>query len=346
MTEEIIKRFLNNQCTDSEVDEIIRWSHEEAFKEESLKWGFSAWSSYQDDESSLDDEKLSLLFDKIQEKIAFETERQEKLKQRKSLLITWATRVASILLLPLIIYLFFTQSEAGKMKSELAQIKSLSTDTLEVIVPTGSRSVVQLSDGSLVHLNYGSRLKYPQIFAGDVREVMSAGEGYFEVAHNPKKPFIVKTSRLDIKALGTEFNVMAYPDRDIVETTLVNGKVVLENIGTMVPGQHVEYNAITNNISSSKGNIEKYVAWKEGKLIFDEASIIEVADKLSRKFNVHIEVKNDIKNFTYTVTFDDEPLLQILDLMAIATPVRYKLQPREKLPDGSYSKQEITFERK
>ena len=114
----------------------------------------------------------------------------------------------------------------------------------------------------------------------------------------------------------------------------------------MTPGQHVEYNAKTKDVSSSKGNVEKYIAWKEGKLIFDDTSITAVTEKLGRKFNVFIEVKDDIKNFTYTVTFGDEPLLQILDLMTIATPVRYKMQPREKLPNGFFSKQKITLERK
>lgn len=346
MTEEKLIKFLNNQCTDEEIDEIISWSQEDAFNEESMKWGLSAWNSYQVEDDLMDDKKFTLLFDRIQERIALESEKQNRNKQRKLSLITWLTRVAAILLLPLLIFMFYTLSETANIKTELSQLTTIPVDTMEVIVPLGSRTVVQLSDGSVVHLNYGSTLRYPQTFIGNTREVLLIGEGYFEVSHNPQKPFIVKTSKLNVKALGTEFNVMAYSDSDEIETTLVNGKVELETLGVMEPGQHVNYNSKTKEVSSSKGSTEKYTAWKEGKLIFDEASILEVAEKLSRKFNVLIDVKDDMKKYSYTVTFDDEPLFQILDLMTIATPVRYKLQPREKLPDGSYSKQKITFERK
>jgi ferric-dicitrate binding protein FerR (iron transport regulator) len=235
------------------------------------------------------------------------------------------------------------------------QYANLSVDSIEVIAPVGSRTVVQLSDGSTVHLNYGSKLKYPQNFIGETRVVNLIGEGYFEVAHNPDKPFIVNTTRLNVKALGTVFNVLAYPDEGNIETTLVEGKVVLEqsengfktkSIGAMEPGQHVNYNLNTGVVSSTKGSVEKYIAWKNGKMVFEDTPITRIAERLSRMFNVDIEVADDIKDYIYTVTFVDEPLFQILDLMTIATPVSYKALPRKKLPDGTFTKQKIIIERK
>jgi ferric-dicitrate binding protein FerR (iron transport regulator) len=100
------------------------------------------------------------------------------------------------------------------------------------------------------------------------------------------------------------------------------------------------------NIKSTKGDVEKYIAWKDGKMVFDETPITEVAQQLKRKYNVDIEVENDIEDYTYSVTFMDEPLMQIIELMTIATPVTYKVLPREKLPDGTFSKQKITIKRK
>jgi transmembrane sensor len=88
--------------------------------------------------------------------------------------------------------------------------------------------VVQLSDGTDVNLNYGSKIKYPRNFTGSTREIMLTGEGYFNVVHNPDQPFIVKTGKLNIIALGTEFNVQSYPDSPVISTTLVNGKVAIE----------------------------------------------------------------------------------------------------------------------
>ena len=154
------------------------------------------------------------------------------------------------------------------------QYANLSVDSIEVIAPIGSRTVVQLSDGSEVHLNYGSKIKYPQVFSGDTREVILSGEGYFQVAHNPDKPFIVNTGKLNVKALGTVFNVLAYPGEDNIETTLIEGKVVLEQtengfktktIGAMEPGQHVNYNLKTGNSFQHKRKCDEVHCLERGQ---------------------------------------------------------------------------------
>ncbi len=352
MTENLIRKFVNNSCTHSELSEIIRWVNNEAFTEEGRYCILKDWKSFQISNELTDDEKFSLIFDKIQSKINIIRNKQESRANNKALFITWITRAAAILLLPVLTYLIFTISERKTGSTEYA---NLAVDSLEIIAPIGSRTVVQLSDGSKVHLNYGSRIKYPQIFYGEKRELLLTGEAYFEVVHDPKKPFIVNTGKLNIKALGTAFNVNAYPDNDKIETTLVEGKLVLEHydlssnikkVATIEPGQHVSYDLITVTFSGKSENIAKYIAWKDGKLVFDEAPINQVTERLSRMFNVNIEVADDIKDYTYTVIFVDEPLFQILDLMTIATPVRYRSIPRVKLPDGRYSKQTIILEKR
>uniref|UniRef100_UPI00321681B9 FecR family protein n=1 Tax=uncultured Draconibacterium sp. TaxID=1573823 RepID=UPI00321681B9 len=354
MTKETIIKFLNNRCTEAELEEIIQWAKTEAFTKESLDLGYNDRKSFRVEEDSEEDEKFRSLFDKIQHKIDTKITEDRIIDERKtklSIFTSWMTRAAAILLIPVLAFLFYTLSEK---KLYYEKYTAAAVDSLEIIAPVGSRTVVQLSDGSQVHLNYGSKIKYPQFFSGNKREIILEGEGFFDVVRNPDKPFIVKTPILNVKALGTSFNVLAYRDKDVVETTLVSGKVVLEQnakngtiktIGALVPGQHVDYNIETGAILSTKGNIAKYIAWKEGKLIFEDASIIQVAERLSRMFNVDIEVSDDIKDFIYTVTFLDEPLFQILDLMTIATPVSYKALPREKLQDGTFSKQKIVITR-
>jgi ferric-dicitrate binding protein FerR (iron transport regulator) len=263
----------------------------------------------------------------------------------------WLSRAAAILFIPLlgvVFYLLFNNT------IQMKEFADLTVDSLEVIAPIGSRTVVQLSDGTEIHLNYGSKIKYPRNFIGDTRGITLSGEGYFNVAHNPEKPFVVKTGILDVKALGTEFNVHAYPGDEAISTTLVKGKVVIEKtdadqitmVGAMVPGQHVEYDIKSGKITSAKGATEKYTAWREGRMIFDNTPILEVARELSRKFNVDIVVAPEIYDLTYTVTFADDPLYLILDLMTETTPVSYKRFPREKLADGSFSKQKIRIEKR
>src|SRR5680860_577249 len=355
MTKDTIIKFLNNRCTAAELDEVVRWANTEALNKKSKNQAFDEWKSFQVEDNPGDDEKFSNLFDKIQSKIDTDSQKQKNTESKistLSIVATWLTRAAAILLIPVLAFLFYTLSEK---KLDALQYANLSVDSIEVIAPIGSRTVVHLSDGSEVHLNYGSKIKYPQVFSGDTREVILSGEGYFEVAHNPDKPFIVKTGRLNVKALGTVFNVLAYPNEENIETTLVEGKVVLgqtengseiKSIGTMEPGQHVNYNLKTGVVSCTKGSVEKYIAWKDGKMVFEDTPITRIAERLSRMFIVDIEVADDIKDYIYTVTFVDEPLFQILDLMTIATPVSYKTLPRKKLPDGTFTKQKIIIEKK
>lgn len=355
MKKELLIKYLNNKCTDTELGEVLRWIKADALNEDGKNWIFEDWNSCQETENLEEDEKFTTIFDKIQEKIDNNTQGNSKVAN-KTLTLTfatqWITRAAAVLLIPVLTFLFYTLSER---KIESDKFARLAVDSLEVIAPMGSRTVVQLSDGSVVHLNYGSRIKYPQFFSGDTRKVVLTGEALFKVAHNPNKPFIVKAGNLNIKAVGTTFNVLAYPDDDVIETTLVNGKVILEQInlnersktiGTMIPGQHIEYNAISGAISSTKGKVEKYISWTDGKLIFEDSPILQVAERLSQMFNVDFEINDEIKDYIYTVSLEDESLTQVLDLMTIATPVAYKILPRKKLQDGTFSKQLIMIEKR
>lgn len=355
MKKELLIKFLNNKCTEAELREVHRWVNTDELNEEGKKWIFEDWNSYKETGNMEDNENFTAIFDKIQKRIDINNPKDNAKSSKTlelSVVTNWIARVAAVLLIPVLTFLFYTLSEK---KIETDKYANLALDSLEVIAPMGSRTVVHLSDGSEVHLNYGSKIKYPQFFLGHTREVALSGEGFFKVAHNPEKPFIVKAGNLNIKALGTTFNVLAYAGDDIIETTLVNGKVVLDKveqngeskaIGTMTPGQHVNYSILTAAISSTEGNIEKYISWTDGKLIFDDATMMAVTERLSRMFNVDFEVQDEIKDYIYTVTFTDEHLLQILDLMTIATPVVYKTLPRKKLPDGTFSKQKILIEKR
>jgi len=347
MTIELLKKYLNNRCNEKEVEEVIQWMKKQSFSNESKLFGETDWQEYQEEDSIVAEDKLDSLLDKIHHKIHLETHTQIPAKKIK--LVSWLSKAAAVLLIPALAFLFFTLTENRQLNDQLALT---AVDSIEVIAPVGSRTVVQLSDGSTVHLNYGSRIKYPQNFIGETREVNLIGEGYFEVAHNPENPFIVKTGEINIKALGTTFNVDAYPETNKIAITLVKGKVVLEkilkngeldNLGALVPGQYASFDTSSGKIVSSQGNIEKYIAWIDGKLVFDNEPICSIANTLSRMFNAEFEISDDIKDYTYTVTFVDEPLSQILDLMSIATRVNYKMLPRTKNPDGTFSKQKIVL---
>ena len=353
MNKEIFVKYLNNKCSDQEFEELAKWIKQNVQHKEGRNWSFDQWKSFDPELQEKDEKKYRALLDKIHHEINLKQREKEGSKLiTLSNIAKWLSRAAAILFIPLLGVVFYLLINNNIQADKYAD---LTVDSLEVISPTGSRTVLQLSDGTEIHLNYVSKIKYPRTFTGNTREITLVGEGYFDVAHNPDKPFIVKTEKLNVKALGTEFNVQAYPEDDVVSTTLVEGKVVIdkilpgekiEQIGVMVPGQHVTYNLNTDEIVSSKVSTEKYTSWKEGRMIFDNTPITEVARELSRKFNVDIEVEDNIKDLTYTVTFIDDPLYLILDLMTQTTPVTYKMFPREKLADGTFSKQKIRIEKR
>ncbi len=348
MTKELLERYLNDRCTPHEVEEVVRWLTQQAFSIENKRLIKTDWQQFKERNSLVRPETLDNLLDKIHHKINIENHRNAR---RGSRLAAWMSKAAAVILIPVLAFLFYTISENQKLNS---QITSVSVDSLEVVAPTGSRTVVELSDGTTVHLNYGSRIKYPHNFIGKTRNVVLSGEACFEVTHNPDKPFVVKTGHLDIKALGTVFNVNAYPENGDIATTLIKGKVLMEGtnnngdtkiIKKLLPGMHVKYEKKTGKTKASmEKEAEKYIAWKDGKLVFDNEPIDQLAQRLSRMFNVEIQLDDEVVKYRYTVTFVDEPLFQILELLSVATPISFRALPRTKNPDGTFSKQRILIE--
>lgn len=350
MTKELLIKFLNNQCTKDELKEVVSWIKSDSLNQRSIDWGVQEWKNFEIKDNIPSDNEFSALLDKVHHKINISKKKNSKTKIAQ--IVTWVTKAAAVLLLPVLAFLFYTLSEKS---SGTVSTAKLSIDSLEIAAPIGSQTAIQLSDGSEVFLNHGSKLQYPYRFTGNTREVVLVGEGYFNIAHNPERPFIVKTKNLNVKAIGTSFNVLAYPGESIVSTTLVEGKISVERVaadnkiislGSMVPGQHVDLDIETGKISSYRGDIEKYISWKDGKLIFEDESIVNIARRLSRWYNVEIEFADEIaKEYTYTATFTEETLFQILDLLALATPIDYKKVPRERLDDGTFRKQKIIIKK-
>ncbi|MFV0593927.1 MAG: FecR family protein [Draconibacterium sp.] len=353
MNKAILRKYLNGACSSEEFEEFAKWVNEASLSDKTEKMVLEDWNNFESGKSIATKNKYKHLLDRIHHEINLKEYRIEKDTTTPLMNITkWFGRVAAILFLPLVTVVLYMLSH-NNIQSELTA--EAAVDTIEVVAPIGSRTVVQLQEGTKIHLNYGSKIKYPREFIGKTREIKLIGEGYFDVSYNPEKPFIVDAGNLHIKVLGTSFNVHAYPDDNIIATTLVNGKVSLEEvkpdgklkiIGSMIPDQHVSFHIDSRETSSSVGNINKYIAWKDGKLVFDNEPITNVAMKLSRMFDVDILVAEDAKDLTYTVTLADESLIFILDLMKEITPIKYTVFKRKKLSGGTYSKQQIKIERR
>ncbi|MFR5658672.1 MAG: FecR family protein, partial [Butyricimonas faecihominis] len=164
-----------------------------------------------------------------------------------------------------------------------------------VVVPKGGEFKLTLSDGTKVWLNSFSELRYPVNFTGKKREVILAGEAYFDVVGDPEHPFVVKVNDLDISVLGTQFNVNAYT-AGIVKTVLVEGRVNLRGrMGEidLHPRQMGEYRETDGNLHMTDVDVLPHVAWKDGNFIFRSESLEDIMDKLSIWYNLDVFYTND-----------------------------------------------------
>lgn len=166
---------------------------------------------------------------------------------------------------------------------------SLVPDSNSLTVPRGGIFQTVLSDGTKVWLNSASSIKYPVAFAGHERRVVLTGEAYFEVAKNKKMPFRVAVNGMDVQVLGTHFNVMGYPDDKEVKTTLLEGSVKLHSsngAACLVPGQQGVFNK--SGFAVEPVNTDDVVAWKDGFFVFDNESVENIMQKISRWYNVEV----------------------------------------------------------
>lgn len=209
--------------------------------------------------------------------------------------------------------------------------KKLNSQIVEMVNPMGMRSSVILSDGTKVILNAGTTLSYPTVFVSGQREVKLNGEAFFEVSHDKEHPFIVRAENVNVKVLGTKFNVKAYDDEDNIEVTLTEGRVGVgldfNNLIQMTPGQQVEFNKSAKRFIKKEVNLNNYTAWINGKFYFTNRPLEKIAKQLERNFNVHIDILDkSLEQAAFTGDFvHGENLEQILRVMTTNRHIGYKI---------------------
>jgi transmembrane sensor len=166
----------------------------------------------------------------------------------------------------------------------------------QLVIPYGNQSKLILSDNTVVWLNAGSRLVYPTFFNGKTREVLLFGEAFFEVSKNAEKPFIVKTSDIEIKVLGTQFNVSAYAEDKVIQTVLKEGSVAIrQNNSTffdseivLKPNQLASFAKSSNETKLYDVDASYYTLWTKGLLSFDDVDFNRILKKVERFYNISV----------------------------------------------------------
>jgi transmembrane sensor len=260
-------------------------------------------------------------------------------KKKKRL---WLVSAGVVLLCTILMLLFSPFREQSPLKSQ-------------VVTKKGSKTMVKLPDGSSVWINSDSKLQYADQFKGKLREVWLDGEAFFDVKKDPAHPFVIHTDKINITVLGTSFNVKSYPEDQTIETSLIRGKIEVSfnerpaaNIilrpnekltvrkDQSEPGKieigtdHTAKIKLDNLLRLNEHSPLIETAWMDNKIAFSNCMLSDIAVMLERRFDINIEFKSqDLMKSRYTGIFDDENLVDILNIMKISKPFNYKIDGKK-----------------
>lgn len=236
----------------------------------------------------------------------------------------WLKIAASIFLAVALGTIAYFMSIRDNKTEQIASIEMIIKEN-----PLGVRTQHTLPDGSIVHLNAGSKLEYPSTFQQD-REISLSGEAYFEVVSDSLRPFKVITDGLKVAVLGTKFNVISIDEVQLV--ALLEGSVEVqdhsyENQVILTPGNQAVLDPATNRITTNPFDEALLFGWTKGKLVFRDASFDQVVDRLSRWYGVTVSVTNptNIPDWSYTGSFTNESLETVLLNMSIVREFEYQI---------------------
>ena len=206
-----------------------------------------------------------------------------------------------------------------------------------ITVPAGGEFRVLLSDGSSVCLNSCSSLTYPVPFTGDVREVKLTGEAYFDVTKSDK-PFIVKMADIDVRVLGTSFNLSGYTTNQDVSVTLVSGEVTVHNHQlqqdfNITPGMRFEYNRENHQVKMTEVDPELYISWMKGKFRFEDMRLEDIMVTLNRWYDCTVSYSDDaLRDLRFTGAAEkDRSASYLLELIEMITEVKFQVDGKHIL---------------
>ncbi|MFV0417633.1 MAG: FecR family protein [Dysgonomonas sp.] len=330
----IIFKVFTGEATQEEAEAIKLWIRESEENEKQFYRLKNIWDvanpSFQPEDINLG-QAYANVFSQI-------TAESDTIVKRKSFIYYWQ-RIAAIIVLPLLalsVYFFISSTDE----------KQYVTEYQEVFSPYGTRSFLNLPDSSKVWLNAGSSIKYPVRFADGERRVTLIGEAYFKVKSDEKNPFIVHTEEIDIRATGTEFNVDAYKEDERTAVTLVAGKVNVKSrydkTMQLRPNERINYEHSSEKFNLSKTDTYKWCSWKDGILAFRNDRLEYVFKRLGQMYNIDFVIKDrSVASYVYHATFEGESLDEILYLLELSAPLRYKKLAERKDQDNYYHKQII-----
>ena len=235
------------------------------------------------------------------------------------------------------------------LRSDLAQSDSLllvsarslkyrdidSPDTTEIFhtleIPRGGEYLLTLSDGTMIYLNSESTLSFPVKFQGKERKVYLTGEAYFKVAKNTEHPFVVTAGELEVLVTGTTFGVRAYKDEKDIQTTLESGQVTVRVEGKsvkLVPNKQVLFNKSTMGFEVRDVDVDLYLAWADGRLVYDNCPLEKILTDLGRWYNIDVFYSRDeLRSYQFSLNMKKhEEFTQVLELIGKTGEVQFEIK--------------------
>lgn len=326
MTEQIkgiANKFLTKEnCSREELTLLKRWFSDPLSQYEVESWLAEHWTTSREIDSHLLIENINRHIEnyqkQLQQKPGFSFVRVLKIYQR----------VAAFILIPLIVLGILYR--IGQSSGALVQYT-------ETIAPRGQKSQIILTDGTKVWLNSETKIRYPGNFSKSQRDVYLEGEAFFDVTKNVHRPFIVHISGLDVKVLGTKFNIKAYQDEKQIETSLFEGKVCLvwndsstaEQVEKEIePRQSFVYDKSTRQMASGRFLQEEINGWKKNQLIFKDDTFSNLVRKVERWYDVDIiydEKQFNDRRLTVEL-YEGERLERLMEVIGLTLWVDYQFE--------------------
>jgi len=276
----------------------------------------------------IDDEVKLRMFRNIESKLNLEIESTSNPTAQRIIRFQFKKwmRVAAMFFLPLL--------TAAGMYFYMDKAAAPSNAPLVIAVERGQKANITLPDGSKVWLNSQSKLTYSSNFNIEKRELKLNGEAYFEVAHNPNKPFIVHSNDIAVEALGTAFGIKAYNEDNLISSILMRGKVRVttpDGASILMPNDRLMYDKTSHKkVQSTVTNATDFTGWIHNELRFEDESLGEIAKTLERVYNVEIIYASEkIRNQRYTGTVNNNSLESVLNIITLTSPLSFEIDKHQ-----------------
>lgn len=304
----LLNKFLEGNCNREEMKQLNRILDNPNQLDD---WMFDQW-----------DTANTELDSRVEKKMYEVINRERKKKGNVRLFHFW--KIASVVLLFIISGL-----SAVLLRDYLFAIRV--SNKCIVNVDRGQKASMVLPDGTKVWINSDSKITYDANYNRKDRIIELNGEAYFEVEKNEHKPFVVKTTQMSVKALGTSFNVKAYEIDEEVTTTLFTGKVQVatwNQTRMLAPHQRLTYNKQSHYAKiTDEPDHEGYPAWRNNQFVFNNEKFESIANTLKRYYNIDFVFEDErLKNYCFTGAVPNTSLESLLEIFSITSPLKYELR--------------------